>query len=253
MGAFDMNRAYARRLWQEGKLPCFIITAILFTLDLALSQLDRHPQLFKLHPASAGQSSLSEIAFGVIILSMPFMVVILSVRGLAAEFGRGSLAYLAAQAPSRRNLVFTLWATRALQIAGVLFVSMLPFLLRLPFRVVLGAFLWNFTSAYLSFGLIESLGLLMKGLWRAVLIVFPGLWAVQVIYSIMARAYHWTAPDPINYVLGNWLFNPVLLGASADMWRAAGVTACWLASFFLLAVLCGEWLEHVEIRPRHLI
>lgn len=245
-----MNRAYARRLWQEGKLTCLIFTAILFTFDLALTQWDRHPRIFNVHPESVGQSSLSEIAFGLIIMSLPCLVVILSVRGLAAEFGRGSLAYLAAQTPSRRSLVFTLWGTRALQIAAVLFVSMLPFLLRLPFRVVLGAFLWAFTSAYLSFGLIESLGLLMKGLWRAILLIFPGLWAVQVSFSIMARAYQWHVSDPINYVLSHWLFDPVLLGASVDLWRAAGVTACWLASFFVLAVLCGEWLEHVEIRSR---
>jgi len=246
-----MNWAYARRLWQEGKLPCIFTTAILFILDLALTLRDSHPQLFKIQPASLGQSSLSEIAFGFIILGSPCLVVILSVRGLAAEFGRGSLAYLAAQSPSRRGLVFTLWGTRALQIASVLFVSMLPFLLRLPFRVVLGAFLWAFTSAYLSFGLIESLGMLMKGLWRAILVVFPGLWAMQVSFSILARAYHWSVPDPINYVLSNWLFDPVLLRASADIWRAVGVTACWLASFLVLAILCGEWLEHLEISSRH--
>lgn len=248
MGAFDMNHAYARRLWLEGKLPCFIITAILFTLDLASTLRDSHPQLFKAHPASVGQPSLSETAFGLIILSLPCLVVILSVRGLAAEIGRGTLGYLAAQAPSRRKLVFTLWGIRALQIAAVLIVSMLPFLFRLPLGVVAGAFMWAFTSAYLSFGLLESLGLLMKGFWRAVLVVFPGLWALQVSFSIMARAYHWTAPDPINYVFTNLLFNPVLLGASADIWRAVGVTACWLASFSVLAIFCGEWLEHAEIR-----
>jgi len=243
-----MNHAYARRLWLEGKLPCFIITTILFALDLVSIMKDRHPQLFKDHPASFGQPSLSEIAFGLIILSLPCLAVILSVRGIAAEFGRETLGYLAAQAPSRRKLVVTLWVIRALQIAAVLFVSMLPFLLRLPHRVVAGAFLWAFISAYLSFGLIESLGLLMKGFWRAVLVVFPGLWAVQVSFSIMARAYHWTAPDPINYVFTNMLFNPVMLGASANIWRAVGVTACWLASFTVLAIFCGEWLEHVEIR-----
>ncbi|HLJ27936.1 MAG TPA: hypothetical protein VKY85_14595 [Candidatus Angelobacter sp.] len=248
-----MNWAYARRIWQEGKLPCFLITAILFTLDLVLTLRDSHPQLFRLHPGSVRESSLSEIAFGLIILGSPLLVVILSVRGLAAELGRGSLAYLAAQSPSRRNLVFTLWSARALQIAAVLCVPMLPFLLRLSLRVVLGAFLWGFTSTYLSFGLIESLGLLMGGLWRAILVVFPGLWAVQVAFSIMARVYHWTVPDPITYVFSNLLFDPVLLGASADIWRAVGVTACWLVFFLVLAIFCGEWLEHVEIRSRHLV
>ena len=243
-----MNNAYAGRLLREGKLPCFIIATILFTLDLVSIARDDHPQLFKAHPASFGRPSLSEIAFGLIILSLPCLVVILSVRGIAAEFGRGTLGYLAAQVPSRRKLVFTLWGTRALQIAAVLFVAMLPFLFRLRIGVVAGAFLWAFISAYISLALLESLGLLMKGFWRAVLVIFPGLWALQVAFSIMARAYHWSVPDPISYVFTHLLFDPVMLGASADLWRAVGVTACWLASFAVLAIFCGEWLEHAEIR-----
>lgn len=248
-----MNRAYALRLWEEGRLACVLITGFLFTLNMALTLWDSHPQLFTLQPASFGQPSLSEIAFGFIIfLSSPGLVVILSLRGLAAEFGRGTLTYLASQSPSRRNLVFTLWIIRALQFATVLLVAMFPFLLRLPFRVVLGAFLWSFTSAYISFALIETLGLLMKSVWRAIVVVFPGLWAVQVAFSIMARVHHWTDPDPVNYALTKWLFDPVLLRASAHPGRAIGVTACWLASLFVLAILSGEWLEHVEIRSRRL-
>jgi ABC-type transport system involved in multi-copper enzyme maturation permease subunit len=246
-----MNIAYAKRLLQEGKLPCVVFTSFLFVLNLVLSQIDTHPQLSKLHSESLAQSSLSEFAFGIVILSLPFLVLILSLRGLAAEFGRGTLGYLATQVPSRRNLVFTLWMTRALQIAAVLLISLLPFLLRLPFTVVVGAFLWTLISAYLSFALIETLGLMMKSMWRAVIVVFPGIWAVQIVFSILARIYHWTVLDPINYVLSQWLFDPVLLGASANILRTVGVTACWLACFLLLAILCGHWLETTEIKPQH--
>ncbi|MGE5322248.1 MAG: hypothetical protein ACM3SW_05280 [Actinomycetota bacterium] len=244
-----MNRAYAVRLLQEGRLPCLVITIILFTLNLALSQVDSHPQLFKMQEGNLRGSSLSEFAFGLVVLALPCLVLILSWRGLAAELGRGTLAYLATQSPSRRTLVFTLWIIRALQIAAVLSVSLLPFLLRLSFPVVLGAFFWAFTSAYLSFVLIETLGMLMKSFWLAVLAVFPGVWAAQVVFSILSRARHWNALDPINYVLSEWLFRPILLGASSDLARSIGVTVCWLLFFLVLAILSGEWLEHIEIRP----
>jgi hypothetical protein len=243
-----MNRAYALRLLQEGKLPCLVITTILFIVNLALSQMDSRPQLFKVQEGNLRGSSLSEYAFGLGILGLSCMVLVLSWRGLAAELGRGTLAYLAVQAPSRRTLVFTLWIIRALQIAAVLAVSLLPFLVRLPVPVLVGAFFWSFTSAYLSFVLIETVGLLLRSFWLTILVVFPGLWAVQVAFSIVSSARHWNAIDPINYVLSEWLFRPVLLGASSDLARSVGVTACWLLLFLVLAVLSGEWLEHIEIR-----
>ena len=94
-----MNNAYAGRLLREGKLPCFIIATILFTLDLVSIARDDHPQLFKAHPASFGRPSLSEIAFGLIILSLPCLVVILSVSLL--RFRRGENWYLRCGAPGR--------------------------------------------------------------------------------------------------------------------------------------------------------
>lgn len=242
-----MNRAYAQRIFVEGRLTCIVAAGFLFACNLILARLGGPAEFSRLQPGGLGQSSPSEIGFGLINLVSTCLVLVISLRGLAGEFGRGTLGYLAVQAPSRRGLALTLWSARAVQFASVLLIGLIPFFFTTPIRSIAGAFLWTFISTYIRFACIELFGLLTGRLWRGIVIVFPSIWLMQILYSILQRTLHWEYPDPVTWVLRKWLFEPVLVFANPHIGVALAVSLCWILACLLLAVLCGEWLEHVDI------
>ncbi|HKF49531.1 MAG TPA: hypothetical protein VKB38_19380 [Terracidiphilus sp.] len=245
-----MNRAYAQRIFFDGRVACVIAAAFLFVCGLVVTRLGGPPEFYRSLPGGVAQASPTEIGFGIINLVSTCLVLVLSVRGLAAEFGRGTLGFLAAAAPSRRGLAFTLWSARALQFASVLLIAYLPFLFTVPLRSVVGAALWSFIYTYVRFAGVELVGLLTGRLWRGIVIVFPGVWMLQITYSILQRFLHWVSPDPITWAFHEWLFQPVLMLADRNIGTAFAVSACWIAACLVLSACCGEWLEHVDIRVR---